>query len=326
MAYLDMTKGILVIIMVVYHALNYSTEYYLAFRYICFLPPSFIFIAGFVISFIYPNRYSPSDASLYFRLFTRGLKLVFLFAALNLGALLLFGLAAREPGRGIIEFFANWKQIFLIGAGSAAIFDVLLAIGYFLLLSPLLLWVGRLHSSSLGIATTAIVVLCTILTWQGFSLGNLNLVSAGILGMMAGSIAVTRMEVAVKKSFLVVSLVAYAVYFPFGVAYGYIYLVQLAGAFIAVAAILSASITMGEGGWLRDRVIRLGQYSLIGYIIHIAILQVLMRLGGRKEPGSLEHVVVFLVALGGMTLLIEITHALRKRVRSFENCYRLFFA
>lgn len=326
MAYLDMTKGILVIFMVVYHALNYSTEYYLAFRYICFLPPSFIFIAGFVISFIYPSRYSPSDASLYFRLSIRGLKLVLLFTALNIGAVLLFGLAAGKPDGGIREFLANWRQMFFVGAGSTAIFDVLLAIGYFLLISPLLLWVGRRHKSSLSVVTVAIVTLCTILNSQGFSLGNLNLVSAGILGMMFGSIAAVKIDAVAKRSFLIASLIAYAIYVPFGISYGYVYLVQLAGALFAVAAIVSASIAIGEGGWLRNRIVRLGQYSLIGYIVHIAILQVLLRVAGRKEPGSLEHWFIFLTALVGMTLIIEGTHLLRKRVQSFDSCYRVFFA
>ena len=38
LAYLDMTKGILVLLMVIYHSLNYTNQYQLAFRYLSFCP------------------------------------------------------------------------------------------------------------------------------------------------------------------------------------------------------------------------------------------------------------------------------------------------
>ena len=40
----------LVVCMVLYHSLDYSTELYLAFKYMSFLPPSFILITGFLMS------------------------------------------------------------------------------------------------------------------------------------------------------------------------------------------------------------------------------------------------------------------------------------
>src|ERR1700726_2047192 len=55
---LDFTKGALVLIMVLYHWLNYfvaSDGFF--YRYLRFLTPSFIFIAGFLISNVYLSRY-----------------------------------------------------------------------------------------------------------------------------------------------------------------------------------------------------------------------------------------------------------------------------
>src|SRR5271168_93738 len=82
---LDFTKGALVLIMVLYHWINYfigpQWEYY---QYIRFLTPSFIFITGFMISNVYLSKYAAADPRLSKRLFTRGLKLMAIFLVLNL--------------------------------------------------------------------------------------------------------------------------------------------------------------------------------------------------------------------------------------------------
>src|SRR5882672_7395211 len=83
-AALDFTKGAHVLIMVLYHWINYfigpQWPYYF---YLRFLTPSFIFITGFMISSVYLSKYDPADPRLSKRLFTRGLKLMAIFLALN---------------------------------------------------------------------------------------------------------------------------------------------------------------------------------------------------------------------------------------------------
>src|SRR5262245_56150706 len=82
---IDFTKGMLVLIMVLYHWLNYfvSTggEFY---RYLRFLTPSFIFITGFVIANVYVVGYGIGDPRVPRRLIQRGFKLLVLFVAINL--------------------------------------------------------------------------------------------------------------------------------------------------------------------------------------------------------------------------------------------------
>src|SRR5271168_2859500 len=100
---LDFTKGALVLIMVLYHWINYfigpQWEYY---EYLRFLTPSFIFITGFMISNVYLSKYSAADSRLSKRLFTRGLKLMAVFLALNLSRIFIVpvlgtGVVARNP-------------------------------------------------------------------------------------------------------------------------------------------------------------------------------------------------------------------------------------
>jgi hypothetical protein len=71
--------------MVIYHSLNYSPYSHVAFAYIAFLPVSFIFMAGFLLTSSYLARYDIKDWRLHKRLVIRGAKLIVLFSALNLG-------------------------------------------------------------------------------------------------------------------------------------------------------------------------------------------------------------------------------------------------
>src|SRR5215472_8504052 len=80
---LDMTKGVLVVAMVVYHSFNYSTDYTLGFKYLPFLPPSFILITGFLISRLYFTPEAARDSGVYGRLLYRGFRLLLLFTILN---------------------------------------------------------------------------------------------------------------------------------------------------------------------------------------------------------------------------------------------------
>src|SRR4249920_949495 len=77
---LDFTKGALVLIMVLYHWLNYFVSADGSwYRYLRFLTPSFIFITGFFVSHIYLAKYDPADTRLPKRLLERGLKLIAIF-------------------------------------------------------------------------------------------------------------------------------------------------------------------------------------------------------------------------------------------------------
>src|SRR5580700_8958003 len=82
---LDFTKGALVLIMVLYHWINYFIgPQWAYYEYLHFLTPSFIFITGFMISNIYLSKYGVTDPRLSKRLFSRGLKLIATFLILNI--------------------------------------------------------------------------------------------------------------------------------------------------------------------------------------------------------------------------------------------------
>src|SRR3954470_16391987 len=103
---LDMTKGVLVIFMVVYHTLNYSTDYTLSFIYLPFLPPSFILITGFLIGRLYLRDDNAVTGAILIRLAFRGFRLVAIFTVLNLLAQLVGRNKPSGPGGQFgLDFF-----------------------------------------------------------------------------------------------------------------------------------------------------------------------------------------------------------------------------
>src|ERR1041385_519871 len=136
---LDMTKGVLVMAMVVYHSFNYSTDYTLGFKYLPFLPPSFILITGFLIARLYFTPEAARDSRVYERLFFRGCRLLVLFTLLNLLTELVGRRKAVGSSQGIGYFLDHWFEIYGLGGGHYAAFSILLPIAYLLLLAPLLI-------------------------------------------------------------------------------------------------------------------------------------------------------------------------------------------
>lgn len=321
---LDATKGALVVCMVVYHSLNYSTEYYLGFRYLSFLPPSFIIIAGFLIAAVYAPRYRAGQcAAVTRRLLVRGVKLLALFTALNLAG----QAAGRGPyahGAGLKAFLVHWPQVYLIGSGRFASFEVLLPIAYFLMLAPALLWADRRNPSALTAFTFLLVAGCAAADAAGVLPVNAGLTSAGLVGVALGRIPVQRLNVAGRHWYLL--LLAYAVFFPLSIARGWLYLVQLPGALLALAALYGTCLRFSRPGWLRRRITLLGRHSLLGYILQIALLQGLSRAFGRPDPGSPGWCLLFAATLILMTIAVEAVDFVRNRSNGAAVIYRAVFA
>src|SRR4051812_33192295 len=89
---LDAVKGILVLLMVLYHWVNYFVGLqWSGYRYLRFLTPSFILITGYLVGHVYLRRYVADDVRLWRRLLGRGAKLLLLFVLLNVAVELSLG-------------------------------------------------------------------------------------------------------------------------------------------------------------------------------------------------------------------------------------------
>jgi hypothetical protein len=320
---LDMTKGVLVIAMVVYHSFNYSTNSALGFKYLPFLPPSFILITGFLIGRLYFTPEAARDSRVYGRLFFRGARLLVLFTLLNLLTQLVGRRKAISSPGGVSYFFDQWYEIYGIGGGQYAAFSILLPIAYLLLLAPLLVLLYRTHPLLVPLIAIPVVIFCAI-TSRGGDYFNLALMGAGLLGLIIGRVPDKALSLLRRYWYLAVTV--YAGYIVFVRISWQGHFDQLFDAVLALVAIFGLCAAIGAGTFLGRELLLVGRYSLLAYIGQIALLQVLTRLIERFEPFTL----LFYLQMAGvgllMLLMAETLDWARRRATWVDTSYRFVFA
>lgn len=320
--YLDATKGILVVLMVVYHSLNYTNQHQLAFRFLSFLPLTFILITGFLLPIVYAQRCHDAPAETRRRLLIRGFRLLLLFTLLNIVAQYVRS-PAYGQSVGVEAFFERWIDVYAVGGTRIAVFEVLLPIAYLLLLAPWLIALCARHALYVPALAAVLAASGAVLDWNGDPQPNLNFMAAGLLGIWIGT-AVPHGSYFGKVVWP--ALGAYAAYFPLGLLRGYVFLVQLTGAIVALFLINGLAVRFIGTDWWSRRLIRIGQYSLPAYIAQIAILQLFSRFLGRPDPLSLAFALLFGGTLILMTGLIESTALVRQKSKAADRIYRAIFA
>jgi len=321
---LDMTKGVLVVAMVVYHSFNYSTDYTLGFKYLPFLPPSFILITGFLISRLYFTPEAARDVSVYGRLLLRGFRLLFVFTVLNVLTQLVGRRKAVGTPQGMSYLFDNWYEIYITGGGHYAAFSILLPIAYLLLLAPILILLYRAHPLLVPLVAVAFAVFSTIDARQEDPSFNLTLVTAGLIGVIVGRVPDSALSL--LQRYWYVPVIVYPGYIAFTHLVWQSRFDQLLDAFLALVAIFGICAAMGAGGLFGRELVVVGKYSLLAYIFQIAVLQVLTRLFGRLEPFTISF---FLQMLGVGMLMILLAEGLqraRSRAAWIDGSYRAIFA
>lgn len=321
LAYIDITKGLLVILMVVYHTINYTQSYATAFRYLCFLPLSFILITGFLLGRVSRSRVLDRPAEGSSRLVVRGMRLVVLFTVLNVLAQVVAG--GRNGSRGVENFFAHWDDVYIEGGSRLAAFDVLLPIGYLVALSPVLLRLGISSRISLAVLTAIVLACCIIADLLGHAHANAFFISVGVLGLIVG---MSSFDPAGLKNRLPILAVGYATYLPIGMLRGWVFGIQVLGAVVALALIAALASYPKADSWAGKRIIVLGQYSLVAYIAQIAVLQLIARVIGRPELFSAGSAILFATAMIATSVTVEATHWCRGAFLPIDKAYRAIFA
>src|SRR5262245_53158097 len=191
-AALDFTKGALVLLMVVYHVLNYLDYGSIPHEYLGFVPASFIMIAGFLVAHVYAVRAKADFAGTAYRLAERALKLLLIFTVLNVGARLVWSRNRYGTELDLAAFLRDWEHVYLKGDATGVAFDVLVPISYTLLLAICLLKIAACKRATLHVIALAFFFSCALMESRGQAANTLNLISAGVLGV---SLGVLRFEV-----------------------------------------------------------------------------------------------------------------------------------
>ena len=306
---LDFTKGALVLIMVLYHWLNYFVgsegQFY---RYLSFLPPSFICITGFLISQVYLAKYKATDTRLYRRLIIRGLKILGIFVLLNVVIGLVF---PRGSGTHELMTPAAFWSVFVsgdMGTGRIVSFYVLLPISYVLILSAVMLLVFRGSRYIFYFATAAAMIGIVLLKVIGKPSEDLELVSFGLVGICIGYIPIESIKQQLLRPYVIVP--AYLLYLAAITAWNTPYPLQLTGVLLTLLFIYWAGQKSGNRELLSRIIVLLGKYSLFGYIAQIAFLRALRNCFGAELRAS-----VLIVSLIGAAMITVATVGLMDRAR-----------
>ena len=317
------------LIMVLYHWINYFIWQWPYYEYLRFLTPSFIFITGFMVSHVYLSKYAAADPRLSKRLFTRGLKLMAIFLLLNLTrALIVPALGTAAPVRNLLNV-RNIFTVFVSGnlpvAGDKlASFSILVPISYLLMLSGALMIPYRFYKYTFHLVCALLLLCILILKLAGEQSYNLEFITIGMLGLLIGFIPTTAIGDFIRH--------------PYALAFAYMgytfaitiwntpFPLMVVGVALSLIVIYLVGDSGSESGAIRSEVILLGKYSLFGYISQIAILQILSAGFHRMNLGLAGLVVSFFAAFILTIASVEVVNRARARAANVDRLYKVVFA
>jgi hypothetical protein len=321
---LDFTKGALVLFMVLYHWLIYfQGPHGLVFRYLRFLPPSFIFITGFLISNAYLAKYDIADPRLPKRLIFRGLKIMGIFVLLNVTiGFLVTGFQSWNVDKLITVFITG--NLSVAGVSKTASFIILVPISYLLLISAMLIVICRNYKYTFYVVFILLLLGNIVSNLEGFESTNLELLTIGLLGLILGYAPIEKVNAFVRHPYwLGVTYLCYAVFIAFREPN---YPLQVAGVCLTLMLIYLLGISSVTQSGMRRLITLLGRYPLFAYIAQIAILQLLR--GGLRHValGTGELVLSFLAALALTVLAVIAMDRARSQSVTVDHLYKGVFA
>jgi peptidoglycan/LPS O-acetylase OafA/YrhL len=321
---LDFVKGFLVVVMALYHGMNYFSSvpagYY---GYLRFVNGSFVFISGYVVAAFYADQASNDRYAAFRRLAYRGIKLLCIFTVLNLAISALGVTNYRAVTFGLPDYLASAADIYGSGQAHQIAFRILVPISYVLMVSGLYLVSQR--SQAVLVALTIVAALL----WNFFTplVANVFFVLTGLVGLSFGLLLKQQDPLqhrARSWPLIVLGFVALASVMNWlsgnVLAYG-------VGVGLLLKLAYDGSALLAKEGRAYRWLVLLGKYSLVSYIVQIAFLFALHRaLRGIQIAPVVELALAFFATCAFLLAACLAIEHLRHRFRLVERTYRLVFA
>jgi len=320
---LDFVKGILVLVMVVYHIMNYfSTAEDHGFSFVRFVTGAFIFISGYNISVLYSEKFRINKIAVSKRIFTKGFKLMVLFTVLNI-LIVLTGVGNPTKRQyGIESYISNYFDIYILGNPRAAAFQILLPIAYLLIVSPAILIFIRFKYYVAAI----ILFLVMYLSFFAENSVNLSLGMVGLLGLASGLVTGKMgLKSPGMNRIMVICCIVICIYLN---KFLYENLITYSiGIAILLKLFHDLGSSMSDDNKLNRSIILFGQYSLFAYISQIVFLQSLFRILPYQRWGiGYEIIIIFVVTCFFLWIFCIMIKYFRGRFRLVDICYKLVFS
>lgn len=321
---IDFVKGVLVVGMVIYHSLDYFYFGASMIKYVRFITGAFIFISGFLVSHIYMKKYNMQVNRICSRLFVRGFKLLILFILLN--AVLYFFVWEGHGKRGT-EMSINYetvKIIFISGTYKIAAFDILIPIGYVLILFGSLILLFRDRIWLYIFLSISLFLYCSVMYYGNQEAYNLRYISIGFFGFSLGFIDENRLLSLSKYATVIVSF--FLIYLL-----GLNWMNQNYPQYVALTILnLMVIYLLGSKLSSRNIIVRkinlIGQYSLFSYLTQIAFLQLLSRAFSSYQYNAYMVVLSFLMTNMVILFCVVLVNHYRKESITLDKLYKYVFA
>lgn len=322
---LDFTKGILVLLMILYHWINYFiSKEGDGYIYLRFITPSFIFITGFIIGNTYPRKYGCNDWKAGIRLLIRGVKILIIFTLLNIAANTFIGSTYKGQMPGLDGFIRAAPVIYGTGNTPAA-FSILIPISYVILIAAILFSVGNRSTYTLRINCLTLFLCLHLVHYYGRPSANLDLIAVGLLGIVIGLSPIESVNRWVDHPYgLLLLYIGYIFAITWGgMRYGF----QIVGACLSVMLIYLVGLKLQLTAPVQGQIELLGQYSLFGYIAQIGFLQLLHTGLSNLNLGPLGWWIVSFVGAVFLTLAaVNSMHTARSKSTTINKVYGLAFS
>lgn len=320
--HLDFLRGFLVMVMVVYHAMNYFSasrpEYY---GYLRFVNGAFVFLSGYTIALFRRSDGAGLGAAASRKLALRGLRLLLLFTALNLLIGVLGLTSYKRVEFGAARFFGSAYEVYVTGDSNAMAFRILVPIAYVIILSPLYLrWPAFTRTANT--LTLAGAAAYTLLVDPVAP--NAFFLLVGLAGLSIGLETSQYLNAAPRAWPVILAGLAAAVVLMNWLS-GNV-LAYCVGIAVVLKLVYDASRKFDIARRGAALIVLTGQYSLLCYIAQIAFLHLLRRLVATTHAfGFVELASVCLVTAAFLVALCAGLARLRRRSRWVDSAYRLGF-
>jgi peptidoglycan/LPS O-acetylase OafA/YrhL len=327
---LDFTKGLLVLLMVLYHWINYFVgpqwEYY---YYLRFLTPSFVFISGFMVSRIYLSKYSVADNRISKRLVTRAIKIMGIFVSLNGARFVVIPLLGTGVIPNNLLDSGTLSGIFLTGdlpvsSVKLVSFSILVPLSYLLALSGILMLPYRYFRHTFHFVCALLLISILIMKFLGTQNSILEVVTIGMLGLLVGYIPIKRIDSLANHLYAIGF--AYLCYLIAITVWNVPFLLLISGVLLNLTIIYLIGSSGSDHSAIKSHIALLGKYSLFGYLSQIAILQILSAIFYRSDLGIAVLGVTFFAAFILTILSVEAVDRGRTRVATVDRFYKAIFA
>ena len=319
---LDFVKGFLVLVMVLYHAMNHFAEvppeYY---GYLRFVNGSFVFISGYVVAAFHAGTSGQQNVQAARQLAWRGFKLLGLFTVLNLAASAAGITNYRNVTFGVSGYVSSLAGIYGRGDAQQIAFRILVPIAYLLIVSGVYLIAERARPWL--IAATFLVAL--VYSPAGSMVPNLFFVLIGLVGLSFGLLRPCAPRIRIQsRLFITAAFIALASAMNALSSNVMTYAVGIA---ILLKLVYDGAGLTPETGRIHAALVLLGRYSLVCYIAQIGFLNLLHR-ASRGHDLSLGHELPLTVLATASLLLASCAwlDKLRHDFKVIEKTYRLVFA